>query len=226
MFPTTSKRHRGSRSLPACGPLNSCPTSQNCRWIRALGSPSRFLKSIGYCEHFTADTTSPRRCSRRLAHCSIMRTVTIRAFFLYMENGMRNINSACRSLFADGCWTRTISKPAPTIFSTIPTSASPIFSFPITVDGALIQGWELTLQSPTLWHFGQAHLAYSNQLAQQRGDITGGLVCIPITAPQCDSGYNYVPLDHDQTKYSQFWDECEFAGQRIRLVQFLLRFGL
>ena len=33
--------------------------------------------------------------------------------------------------------------------------------FPVTVDGALIQGWELTLQSPTLWHVGQAHLAYA-----------------------------------------------------------------
>ncbi|MHB1937737.1 MAG: TonB-dependent receptor [Acidobacteriaceae bacterium] len=70
--------------------------------------------------------------------------------------------------------------------------------FPVTIDGALIQGWELTLNSPTLWHAGQAHLAYSNQLAQQRGPITGGLVCVPITSPQCDAGFNYVPLDHDQ----------------------------
>ncbi len=70
--------------------------------------------------------------------------------------------------------------------------------FPITIQGALIQGWELTIHSPTLWHFGQAHLAYSNQLAEQRGPITGGLVCYPFTAPQCNSGFNYVPLDHDQ----------------------------
>jgi hypothetical protein len=70
--------------------------------------------------------------------------------------------------------------------------------FPITIDGALIQGWELTIHSPTLWHFGQAHLAYSNQLAEQRGPITGGLVCYPFTAPQCDTGFNYTPLDHDQ----------------------------
>ena len=70
--------------------------------------------------------------------------------------------------------------------------------FPITIQGALIQGWELTIHSPTLWHFGQAHLAYSNQLAEQRGPITGGLVCYPFTAPQCDTGFNYVPLDHDQ----------------------------
>lgn len=70
--------------------------------------------------------------------------------------------------------------------------------FPITIQSALIQGWELTIHSPTLWHFGQAHLAYSNQLAEQRGPITGGLVCYPFTAPQCDSGFNYIPLDHDQ----------------------------
>lgn len=70
--------------------------------------------------------------------------------------------------------------------------------FPVTIDGALIQGWEATLRSPTLWKFGSAHLAYSNQLAQQRGPITGGLVCFPISSPECDEGFNYVPLDHDQ----------------------------
>ncbi len=70
--------------------------------------------------------------------------------------------------------------------------------FPITFDGALIQGWELTIHSPTLWRFGQAHLAYSNQLAEERGAITGGLVCYPFTAPQCNAGFNYIPLDHDQ----------------------------
>ncbi len=70
--------------------------------------------------------------------------------------------------------------------------------FPVTIDGALIQGWELTLRSPTLWRFGQAHLAYSNQLAQQRGPITGGLICYPLTSPECEAGFNYTPLDHDQ----------------------------
>jgi hypothetical protein len=69
---------------------------------------------------------------------------------------------------------------------------------PVTIDGALIQGWELTLRSPALWRWGRAHLAYSNQLALQRGPITGGLVCVPISSPECESGFNYVPLDHDQ----------------------------
>ena len=49
--------------------------------------------------------------------------------------------------------------------------------YPVTVDGALIQAWELTLRSPRLWRLGQVHLAYSNQIAQQRGAITGGLIC-------------------------------------------------
>jgi hypothetical protein len=70
--------------------------------------------------------------------------------------------------------------------------------YPVTVDGALIQAWELTLHSPRLWNRGQLHLAYSNQIAQQRGAITGGLICYPITSPQCDVEPGYSPLDHDQ----------------------------
>ena len=70
--------------------------------------------------------------------------------------------------------------------------------YPVTVDGALIRAWELTLRSPKLWRFGQAHLAYSNQIAEQRGDITGGLICIPVGDPACDNGFAYTPVDHDQ----------------------------
>ncbi len=70
--------------------------------------------------------------------------------------------------------------------------------YPVTVEGALIQAWELTLRSPRIWRFGQAHLAYSNQIAQQRGNITGGLICIPVGSPACDAGFNYTPVDHDQ----------------------------
>jgi hypothetical protein len=70
--------------------------------------------------------------------------------------------------------------------------------FPITVQGALIQAWELTLRSPHLWRLGQGHLSYSNQIAQQRGPITGGLVCYPANDPACDVAPGYSPLDHDQ----------------------------
>ncbi len=69
---------------------------------------------------------------------------------------------------------------------------------PLTVQGALVQAWELTLRSPRLWNRAQLHLAYSNQIAQQRGAITGGLICYPITSPECDVEPGYTPLDHDQ----------------------------
>ena len=71
--------------------------------------------------------------------------------------------------------------------------------WPITWDQALIQGWELTLRSPRLWHFGQFHLAYANQFAQATSPITGGLIC-PLATPTC-SQYpppGYGPVDHDQ----------------------------
>jgi outer membrane cobalamin receptor len=70
--------------------------------------------------------------------------------------------------------------------------------FPVTVDGALIRAWEISLRSPRIAHLGQAHLAYSNQIAEQRGNITGGLICTPIGDPACDAGFNYTPVDHDQ----------------------------
>jgi TonB dependent receptor/Carboxypeptidase regulatory-like domain/TonB-dependent Receptor Plug Domain len=69
---------------------------------------------------------------------------------------------------------------------------------PVTVQGALIQGWEVTLHSPRLWRYGQVHLAYSNQLAQQRGPITGGLICSPPDSPDCAADEGYSALDHDQ----------------------------
>ena len=70
--------------------------------------------------------------------------------------------------------------------------------FPVTVDGALIRAWEVTLRSPRLGRFGQAHLAFSNQIGEQRGNITGGLICTPVGDPACDAGFDYTPLDHDQ----------------------------
>lgn len=69
--------------------------------------------------------------------------------------------------------------------------------FPVTIDGALIQAWELTLRSPRLWRSAQAHLAYSNQIARQRGAITGGLICDPASGG-CDNSFDYSPVDHDQ----------------------------
>jgi outer membrane receptor for ferrienterochelin and colicin len=65
---------------------------------------------------------------------------------------------------------------------------------PITVNGALVRAWEATLRSPSLWRRGQFHLSYSNQIAEQRGAITGGLICIS----GCDNSFDYTPVDHDQ----------------------------
>ncbi len=70
--------------------------------------------------------------------------------------------------------------------------------YPVTIDGARVRAWELSLRSPQLWRFGQAHLAYSNQIAEQRGNITGGLICVPVGDPACDAGFTYTPVDHDQ----------------------------
>ncbi len=70
--------------------------------------------------------------------------------------------------------------------------------FPIAVDGALVRAWELSIRSPQLAHFGQFHLAYSNQIAEQRGNIIGGFACSQPTDPACDLGPDYTPVDHDQ----------------------------
>ena len=70
--------------------------------------------------------------------------------------------------------------------------------YPVTIDGALIRAWEASLRSPRIAHLGQFHLAYSNQIAEQRGNITGGLICTPVASPQCDVAPGYTPVDHDQ----------------------------
>jgi len=79
--------------------------------------------------------------------------------------------------------------------------------WPITWDYALIQGWELTLRSPNLWHRGQFHLAYANQIAQATSPITGGLVC-PAYPPQPSCGLDIPPglspVDHDQRNTLNF----------------------
>jgi hypothetical protein len=63
--------------------------------------------------------------------------------------------------------------------------------FPITIGEAVIRGWELTLRSPRIAHRGQIHLAYSNQIAEGGGAITGGLTNFSLPA-------GLSPLDHDQ----------------------------
>jgi len=62
---------------------------------------------------------------------------------------------------------------------------------PLTVQGALIHATEFTLRSPRFWSFGQVHLAYSNQVAQGIGAVSGGLTDFSPPA-------GYFGLDHDQ----------------------------
>jgi outer membrane cobalamin receptor len=64
---------------------------------------------------------------------------------------------------------------------------------PVVVQGARINGWELTLRSPRLHNRAQFYLTYSNQLALGHGCIVAGLIgpC-PVPPP------GYFALDHDQ----------------------------
>ena len=70
--------------------------------------------------------------------------------------------------------------------------------FPIAVDGALVRAWEMTLHSPSLWRLGQFYVTYSNQIAEQRGNVIGGFTCSIAGDPACDLGPDYTPVDHDQ----------------------------
>jgi hypothetical protein len=62
---------------------------------------------------------------------------------------------------------------------------------PLTLQGARVDGWEVTLQSPMLLRRGKMHLAYSSQRAEGWGERTGGLT---FFAPPND----LFLLDHDQ----------------------------
>jgi hypothetical protein len=72
--------------------------------------------------------------------------------------------------------------------------------WPITWAYAQIQGWSLTLRSPSVLHHGQFHLAYANQIAQATSPITGGLICPPSVGTACplDIPPGLAPVDHDQ----------------------------
>jgi TonB dependent receptor/Carboxypeptidase regulatory-like domain/TonB-dependent Receptor Plug Domain len=69
--------------------------------------------------------------------------------------------------------------------------------FPLTIDGALIRGWELTLRSPRLFKRGQVYLTYSNQVANGFGGINGGLT--DFSPPE-----GSFTLDHDQRNTLHF----------------------
>jgi outer membrane receptor protein involved in Fe transport len=63
---------------------------------------------------------------------------------------------------------------------------------PLTIQGAIIQGEEVTVRSPILFNRYTAHLVYSHQSAQGVGAVTGGLT--DFSPPEDGPFY----LDHDQ----------------------------
>jgi hypothetical protein len=63
--------------------------------------------------------------------------------------------------------------------------------FPVTIAGARISGWELTLRSPQIRKRGQLYLSYSNQLGLGCGGLNGGLTDFSF-----GGGCGF--LDHDQ----------------------------
>ena len=65
--------------------------------------------------------------------------------------------------------------------------------FPVDVQAARINGWELTLRSPRIRNRAQIYLTYSNQLALGRGCVVGGLIGACAVPPP-----GYFFLDHDQ----------------------------
>jgi len=65
--------------------------------------------------------------------------------------------------------------------------------FPVDVQGARINGWELTLRSPRIRDRAQLYLTYSNQLALGFGCVIGGLIGTCPTPPP-----GFFLLDHDQ----------------------------
>jgi outer membrane receptor protein involved in Fe transport len=65
--------------------------------------------------------------------------------------------------------------------------------FPVDVQGARINGWELTLRSPRIRNRAQVYVTYSNQLGLGFGCVIGGLIGSCATPPP-----GFFFLDHDQ----------------------------
>jgi outer membrane cobalamin receptor len=63
--------------------------------------------------------------------------------------------------------------------------------FPLTIERALVRGFEVTVHSPLLFKRAQVYLAYSHQKTQGQGAVTGGLT--DFSPPQ-----DLFFLDHDQ----------------------------
>lgn len=83
---------------------------------------------------------------------------------------------------------------------------------PLTIQGAIISGYETTLRSPLLMRHYRAHLVYSNQRAQGVGAVTGGLT--NFTPPPGGDFY----LDHDQRNTFSAGAEGDFPWRSFASV--------
>jgi outer membrane receptor protein involved in Fe transport len=63
---------------------------------------------------------------------------------------------------------------------------------PLTIEGAILEGEEVTVRSPLINNHYRAHVVYSHQIAQGVGAVTGGLTDF---SPPSDGNFY---LDHDQ----------------------------
>ncbi len=102
------------------------------------------------------------------------------------EEEQFGVNIPWRGWILDGDYFRTNAR---NFFDHNNIGESNLF-FPLTIEGAHIRGWELTLRSPRIAHRAQLHLAYSNQVAWAGGSTTGGLTDF--------TSVDWGPLDHDQ----------------------------
>jgi outer membrane receptor protein involved in Fe transport len=64
--------------------------------------------------------------------------------------------------------------------------------FPLTIDGARLYGWEVSIRSPRIARRGEVYLAYAHAHAEGAGAISGGLTA--FSSPHT----GYFQLDHDQ----------------------------
>jgi TonB dependent receptor/Carboxypeptidase regulatory-like domain/TonB-dependent Receptor Plug Domain len=104
------------------------------------------------------------------------------------EESQFGVTIPCQSWTVDADTFRTRAR---NFFDHSSVGNSDIF-FPLTIDGALIRGWELTVRSPRIRSRGQLYITYSNQVATGSGAINGGLTDF---APPDEGSFL---LDHDQ----------------------------
>ena len=139
----------------------------------------------------------------------------------------KNTSSASRFPFAAGRSTPILFKTRATNWLDHNNIGESNLFWPITWDAALIQGWELTLRSPRLWHRGQFHLAYSNQIAQATSPITGGLICPPVDANMPILSAAWICTGRPRSeKHVELGFQCKSSLADVRFDECVLRLGI